>query len=331
MGSCKNKRLIGPFLDGQLGECKWLEEHIAECSECLAEYESVQRLAHLAHKADFPPPESSYWKKFSTRVIARIAARPQPSRYARIFDNIFANKLALRLVTPLLIVMIAVLAIRLYLPAKDMRLSQAASQTADNNISTQNEPVPLTDISLKLGALAEPPNKQSSSLQPAAGLISQVPKSAAETQSQNYAIDNTAIELAQNEMQTKNDSSANIGNIDNLVQDFLAHNPIKTTQRKNYGLSKGSWREMALDLKLKAFNTDEIIKFQILSGSNPSLAPLSSYREATGKFFAPQMSTSRPLFGQETPYRWGYAVGGENFNMDRLHHLELELDLIREK
>ena len=109
MGNCKNKRLIGPFLDGQLGECKWLGEHIAECSECLAEYELVQRLSYLADKADYPPPESSYWNKFSTRVIARIAARPQPKRIPRFFEAIFHNRMAVRLVAPLLAVLVAVL------------------------------------------------------------------------------------------------------------------------------------------------------------------------------------------------------------------------------
>ena len=330
MGSCKNKRLIGPFLDGQLGECQWLEDHIAECSECLHEYEAVQHLSYLAQKADYPPPESSYWKKFGIRVIARIAARPQPKKYTKIFDAIFANRLAVRLVTPLLAVLIVVLAIKLYSPLNTARVAYSDlnhSTPADNISLNQVVHRPVFDI--QSGALANQPD-----LPPTIQADNSSPTklaSIAEIKSHEEITANTNNGLAPANSAIEEPEEIAAADIDHLVKGFLSQNPLKTSQRKNYGLSRSSWREMALDLKMKAFNTDEIIKFQILSGSNPSLAPLSSYREATEKFFAPRISTSRPLFDQNTPNLWGYAVGDDNYNEDRLRHLELELDLIREK
>ena len=330
MGSCKNKRLIGPFLDGQLGECQWLEDHIAECSECLHEYESVQHLSYLAQKADFPPPESSYWKKFGTRVIARIAARPQPKKYTRIFDTIFANRLAVRLVTPLMAVLIVVLAIKLYSPLNTARVATTDPNPpipADNISLNQVVQKPVFDI--QSGDLADRPELAPVSQADNSSPVKPVETMAPVSREASISQSDNGLTSANESVEKSEELAA--ANIDNLVKGFLSQNPIKTNNRKNYGLSRSSWREMALDLKMKAFNTDEIIKFQILSGSNPSLAPLSSYREATEKFFAPRISTSRPLFNQDTPNIWGYAVGDDNYNADRLRHLELELDLIREK
>ena len=109
MANCKNKKLIGPYLDGQLGESQWLDEHIAECPECLAEYEAIQRIAYIAAKADYAPPESSYWKNFPTRVNARIAARQRPKLYARIAESVFGSKLFLRVAAPVLVILVGIL------------------------------------------------------------------------------------------------------------------------------------------------------------------------------------------------------------------------------
>ena len=335
MTSCKNKRLIGPYLDGQLGDCKWLDEHIAECSECLAEYEAVQHIYHLAHKTDFSPPESSYWKKFGTRVIARIAARPlhRPKRYSSILDALFTRRLALRLVTPLLVVLIAVLAVKIYAPLEKLRgipsdpRVMATNQVDENSEITVSETATraMPDVSIGTGPEAV-------ETIPAGDLTSSIDQEAdyVNVESQPIPASNYVSEPETN-LSLAEVENFEPTNSDDLIASYLNRRPVKTSHTRGPGLSSSIWADLTDNLKLTDFNTDQVIKFQILSGSNPSLAPLSSYREAAGKFFAPEMSNSRNLFELDITSRWGYANGDRNFNDERLRHLKLELDLMREK
>jgi len=322
-------------LDGQLGDCKWLDEHIAECSECLAEYEAIQRINHLAQKTDFPPPESSYWRKFGTRVIARIAARPssRPRRYSSILDVLFARRLAVRLVMPLLVVLIAVLAIKTYTPHEKLKgLPPETQVSVPNQVENENEAIAINKIT---------DNKVISD-----AVNNQEPEAA--TQSQDLADNTEPIEnyvdtgtepksvsndmsLAENNLNQAEEEIIEPANTDELIASYLNRRPVKTSYTRDSGLSNGIWADLTANLKLTDFNTDQVIMFQILSGSNPSLAPISSYREAAGKFFAPEISTSRNLFELDITGRWGYASGDGDFDDERLHHLKLELDLIKEK
>jgi hypothetical protein len=314
MGSCKNKRLIGPFIDGQLGECKWLEEHIAECSECLGEYETVQRLSYLARKADYSPPESSYWKKFGTRVIARIAARPQPRRYPRILESIFANKLALRLVTPLIVILIAVLAVRIYLPTDRMSPSQQMAAGDESDI------IKSRFVVAEIVDLPQPM------------VVADVADQSEDTEYLNE-VDLVAVtaadELEPNVVVEETDPNADA--IEGIIRAYVSRSQLETSLTRLTNLDNGLRADISQEFKFRVFDTDNVLRFQIITGSNPSLAPLSSYREATGRFFAPEISNSRDLFKQELPNRWGYASGDDNYNAERQRHLELEFDLSREK
>ena len=335
MTSCRNKRLIGPYLDGQLGDCKWLDEHIAECSECLAEYEAIQHIYHLAQKTDFPPPESSYWKKFGTRVVARIAARPsyRPKRYSSILNAIFVRRLAVRLVTPLLVVLIAVLAIKIYAPLEKLREVPAGPQNTAISQLDENSEIVLSEAAANsVFDGAEVIDQKAGETIPVGDLTENTDQRAdfanMETQSIRdlYYVsepESSAI-LAEAEFFESFDS-------DDLVASYLNRHPVKTNHSRGRGLSNGIWTDLTANLKLTDFNTDQVIRFQILSGSNPSLAPLSSYREAAGKFFAPEISNSRNLFELDITGRWGYASGDRDFSDEGLHHLKLELDLIKEK
>jgi len=335
MTSCKNKRLIGPYLDGQLGDCKWLEEHIAECSECLAEYEAVQHIYHLAQKNDFSPPESSYWKKFGTRVIARIAARPlhRPKRYSNILDGLFARRLAVRLVTPLLVVLIAVLAVKLYAPLEKLRGVPSDLQVMATNQLDENNEIGLSETAARaMPDLPKVAGLEAGETIPAGDLTGSTDQEAdhVNVESQPIPTSNNAAVLETNPSLAEAEVFEP-ANSDDLIASYLNRRPVKTSHTRGSGLSNGIWADLTANLKLTDFNTDQVIKFQIMSGSNPSLAPLSSYREAAGKFFAPEMSISRNLFELDMTNRWGYANGDRNFSDERLRHLKLELDLMREK
>jgi len=335
MTSCRNKRLIGPYLDGQLGDCKWLDEHIAECSECLAEYEAVQHIYHLAQKTDFPPPESSYWKKFGTRVIARIAARPlhRPKRYSNILEALFARRLAVRLVVPLLVVLIAVLAVKIYAPLEKLRGVRSEPQVISTNQLDENAEIGFSEATTNAVTdnpkVTEPETGETISARDLTGGTDHKADNAnVESQlipNSNYvSVPELNPDLAQIEIFAP-------ANPDDLIASYLNRRPVKTSHSRGSGLSNGIWADLAANLKLTDFNTDQVIRFQILSGSNPSLAPLSSYREAAGKFFAPEMSNSRNFFELDITSRWGYASGDRDFSDERLRHLKLELDLMKEK
>jgi anti-sigma factor RsiW len=328
MGSCKNKRLIGPFLDGQLGECKWLEDHIAECSECLAEYEMVQRISYLAGKSDFPPPESSYWKKFGTRVIARIAARPQTKRYPRLLESIFANKLALRLVTPLLVVLIAVVAVRLYNP-----IGQPVEDGANMQAVT-DAPQAVSAIPGVISEFASMP----ALLKPQSDVYvgnRKTGRAQANAIDPSESIEKPAwVGTDYDENQAAADQepiALTVTRDDQMLDDYLKNYQLNTSFGKLTGISSGLKADLAQNIRFRVFDTDQVLKFQILTGSNPSLAPLSSYREAAGKFFAPEISNSRNLFEQSVSSGWGYSEGEDNYNEERQRHLSLEFNLIKEK
>jgi len=333
MGSCKNKRLIGPFLDGQLGDCKWLEEHLSECSECLAEYEMIQRLSHIAGKTDYPPPEGNYWKQFNTRVMARIAARPQVKSYPRFIEMFFANRLAVKLAVPLMAVLIAVLALKTYMPLDRLDSSTinpivAETVVADEKqagqgiVTTLDQPVLLSDtnaapvMKTQSKFYSSTETESALSTKPVPGII----LTEANTDDLPFGFSEQSIVV---------DSSPTITD---LVNNYLDGRDLKTSFAR---LTSGSGLKTdlahSLSLKSKVFDTDQVIKFQIMAGSNPSLAPLEYYREAANKFYAPEISDSRKVAEQSETARWGYGSGDDKYNEEQQRHLNLEFDLARDK
>jgi hypothetical protein len=62
-----------------------------------------------------------------------------------------------------------------------------------------------------------------------------------------------------------------------------------------------------------------------------SMVPLSSYREAAGKFFAPKISVYSDTYNRAASPYWGFASGDNKYDSEKLHRLMLELNLSREK
>ncbi len=322
MANCKNKKLIGPYLDGQLSESLWLDEHIGECPECLAEYENIQRINHLAHKNDFAPPESNYWNHFHTRVSARIAARQRPRLYTRILESILSVKLFVRISAVAVVIIIGVVIFKIdsfmgdILYSREDKVVTTSEITADNdiyNISDRVElPIPISEN--EIIPVTQDDQKPD-------GLNLTVQNKKVQELKNEYV----EIDRVDNELKVKEYS----------VQD-LRTSTSSLNKRGDVTLSYSALTEAAVmhsvnGLSVVGFDTDKVIRYQIFSGSNSSLVPLSSHREATGKYFAPERSLSRDIYNQSISSNWGYATRSGNFDQDRLRHLKLELKLSREK
>jgi len=328
MANCKNKKLIGPYLDGQLGECRWLDEHIAECPECLAEYEMIQRIAHIAEKVDFAPQESNYWKNFPTRVSARIAARQRPRFYTRVLENIQGSKLLVRIVAPAAVVLIGVLIFKTANNSGNINPEPrvdgiASTEAVVNNVEHAN--IPFTPID----EVAEP--------------VSPIVKRA--EVNVNHAAESADVESSKISgpgLEQINSGSNEIDQVKDelVIRDFTMDDiHVSMTHRRSQtelGLSDLAWTELTRVKNIDILNpgsldTDQVIRYQIIAGSNSSLAPLSSHREAAGKYFAPQWSLSRDAYSRSVASNWGYAGGDNNFDSERFRHLKLELKLSTEK
>jgi len=318
MISCKNRRLIGPYLDGQLGECRWLDEHICECSECLAEYESIQRFKYLVRQLDFSPPESFYWKNFPSRVSARIATRQSQRFLARSRLMGLGKKFVLRILTPLMIAVVAVFVLRMIYHENRYPEKPLSIHVGDKVISPDDYldvSVGSADELISSGDIPDDALQQSESLP----VIDMLPIKPNDESSRaiviadkfsvdfEYGLDSIALKIL-------NDDYRQIGlKRDNLVgMDF---NLID-----NYGLNR-----------LTSFSSDCLIRYQILAGFNSSVIPISSYKKEASKFFAPKTSLYSNVYNQKVSSSWGLASGGEKYDLEKLRRLMLELDLSREK
>jgi hypothetical protein len=59
--------------------------------------------------------------------------------------------------------------------------------------------------------------------------------------------------------------------------------------------------------------------------------PLSSYREAAGRFYAPKISVYSNTYNLAASSCWGFAGGNNKYDSEKLRRLMLELNLSREK
>ncbi|MCD6163230.1 MAG: hypothetical protein J7K40_12595 [candidate division Zixibacteria bacterium] len=328
MANCRNKKLIGPYLDGQLGECQWLDEHIVECPECMAEFEMIQRIAHVAKRADFAPPESNYWKTFPNRVSARIAARQRPRFHIRVLENVLSNKFLTRLAAPAAVVFVGmfIFIINSYLgditPDVPDIINAPAVSVIDNSFNVPS--APLNAIEKLLVQDSQPPAR--------------IETAAIEEDVSNRMM---AMSYADNKPSTDDSDEINAIGTEYAIKDFSSYDINSSTssisRQSNIGLNDLAWTELTriknfCNINLNNFNTDQVIKYQIMAGSNSSLVPLASHREAISKYFAPRISSTRDIDNHSISSSWGYASGdNNNYDLERLHHLRLELELSREK
>jgi hypothetical protein len=309
MGGCKNKRLIGPYLDGQLGDCRWLDEHIGECSQCLAEYEAIQKINHFAGKVDLAPPESHYWKNFSARTMARIATREAQTVKSHGWLFFTGHKIPIRafsLVAALVLVIGASLTIFNYRERPNLS-SEALTQSGNQTESKVNKPeaVSLITPGPAIAELA----------------VKQIPDNAVAlkitaTPGNNMANDipepplllalNSGSELRG---QFRYSSQAQV----NLVEPDL---PI------GIGTVQSDVSEP---------NSDMIIVYQINKGSRAGEIPLLVYRQAAVKFFGPDKAMPWRNINRVTGPSWGYAAGDGQANNQLNKRLNMELDLSQDK
>jgi hypothetical protein len=309
MGGCKNKRLIGPYLDGQLGNSQWLDEHIGECSECLAEYEAIQKLGHLAAKVDMAPPESHYWKNFSTRTMARIATRETQTVRSRNWLFFSGYKIPIRVFG-----LVAVFALVL-----------AISVTVFNNrkqpIVALTTPPIDKDANSAVGITPEP-----SAMIP----IAQRPTANTDVQTKGITHSPQIAAVAFNNRDSSNlEQSAMMSiNSGSLLQGGFRSKPDKFAGlvEPDLPIGTGTIQSDVLDP-----NSDMIIVYQINRGSRAGEIPLMVYRQATVKFFGPEKAMPWRNIGKAAGPNWGYAAGDGKSNDELNKRLNMELDLSQDK
>lgn len=330
MARCKNKKLIGPYIDGQLGECQWLDEHIGECPECMAEYEAIQRIAHIAARADFAPPESNYWKNFPTRVTARIAARQRPKFYIRIVESVLGSKLLLRIAAPVVILFIGVIIFKM----NGNLGSFNSTPQNEANIATEVPNDNVVDINSTLTLENDVPESTPSTV-----ILPEADNSSVSYKEEIKIEPSKPVELV-HQQQADNPDEINQTEAESSIIELSSDNVQLSVssypKQVGLGLSDLNWTELARiknfdGINLNNLNTDQVIKYQILAGSNSSLVPLSSHREAAVKYFAPKRSLARYIVDKSKSSNWGYATGDNNYDSERLSHLILELKLSQEK
>lgn len=318
MANCKNKRLIAPYLDGQLGECRWLSEHISECSECMAEYEAIQRMKHLAKQLDFSPPESFYWKSFPSRVLARIATRQSQGFLARSRVWMSKKKFVVRILTPLMVVVVAVFILRMVYHGgwhTEESLSihiggrvVAPSDYMDVSVSPADTPVSVGGVTGEI--------LRQSETSPVVDILQIKP--AYESSRAVVIADEVSVDFEHD----LNSDVLKILDADYRQVGFKRDDLVGVDLNVvgGYGLSR-----------LTNFSSDRIIRYQILAGFNSNMVPISSYREAAGRFFAPKTSVFSNIYSHKVSSSWGFASGDDKYDSEKLHRLMLELALSREK
>jgi hypothetical protein len=319
MANCKNKRLIAPYLDGQLGECSWLSEHISGCSECMAEYEAIQRMKHLAKQLDFSPPESFYWKSFPSRVLARIATRQSQGFLARSRVWMSKKKFVIRILTPLMVAVVAVFIFRMVYHGgwhTEESLSihvggrvVAPSDYLGFSVSPADTPVSVGGVTGEI--------LQQSETSPVVDILHIEPtyeSSRAVVIADEVSIIDVEHDLDSDVLKILGDDYRQI----DFERDGLVGVDLNVVG--GYGLSR-----------LTNFSSERMIRYQILAGFNSNMVPISSYREAAGKFFAPKTSVYSNIYSHKVSSFWGFASGDDKYDSEKLHRLMLELALSREK
>jgi hypothetical protein len=308
MGGCKNKKLIGPYLDGQLGDCRWLDEHISECSECLAEYEAVQRINHLAQKADCSLPESSYWRNFTGRVTNRVITR-QAETPTHGLGQIFAGwKILMRPAAFSSVMLLSIAAFLIFYQFGDN------PQTTNLNINVAQNAIDSNAITPeeKIKILSEP--AQISIVHAAANPI-------------------TPIDTILKDNINKNDIAGFSENRDQVFNAQLPIGGLRSIIKPGANLVESDIKVFGKPelVNLSSLNSDQVIKYQIFSGSNPSLIPLSFYYQAATRFFGPEKTTPWRMYELLPSSPWGYAAGGSPEDAKDIKRLNLEFDLIKDK
>ena len=73
--TCDEYRLLMmKYLDGELDReaAKTVEQHLASCSECRREWDSMQKLKAITSKMQFTQPEEEVWKMYWDQVYNRV-------------------------------------------------------------------------------------------------------------------------------------------------------------------------------------------------------------------------------------------------------------------
>jgi len=308
MGTCKNKKLIGPYLDGQLGDCRWLDEHISECSQCLMEYEAIQKLNHLAGKLDLAPPESHYWKNFSARTMARIAtndARAVKSRSWLFFTEYKAPLRVFGMVaTVILIIGLGFLIgenqkSQVVSTIQEQSSGGIVSVTPDSSISSPVDRTQTTHIGNEIS------NK---------------------TLANNF----TGISDSSNRVNLSGyapTSSQDIEPNSSLFGQF------RYVSRNRTDLIEPDIPVGTGTIQSDMFepNTDMVIVYQINQGSKAGEIPLMVYRQATVRFFGPDKAIPWRNINRLTSPNWGFAGGDRQANEKANNRLNMELDLSQDK
>ena len=321
MGSCRNKKLIGPLLDGQLGECRWLEEHINGCPECLAEYEAIQKIFHMTTRSDFAPPEGTYWKGFVTRVSARIATCRVPRRRIGLLGTRLAAGFIFRVGAPLAI---AAILIAVWFLVKS---PHEAALTASHISAGTDKEVSTEKMATRAAATDRKAITSSREMRPplassAGGRADGAEKAGAPAEAASDKQDAGIVQVSLHSPDAL--ASAVFQRLDSL-------NRRSDYQPGELPISDLARGMQLIDSRLLSFDTKQILKFQMFAGSNSSLAPISMYHEAARRFFAPVQSNSRVTFSSNTQGNWGYGLGDDIIDRDRLYHLKMELYLLHDK
>ena len=317
--------MVGPWLDGQLGECHWLEEHISGCPECLAEYEAIQRIGHLTSKSDFAPPEGIYWRGFVTRVSARIAACQVPRKRNGLFGSRIAAGFIFRIGAPLALAAIGLVVWQFQREKQLREMPQSAMQVPvnlavgmpANEVEIRNSLPEEVKVSEPAKVLPEPSNRPLNE-----SLLTNL-------ESEREPSGGAPVESNEGEIQAPFNASDALGSAAFRRLQVLSRQP--DYQPGRFFISEMAGGMRLIDPRLLSFDTKQILKFQMFAGSNSSLAPISMYNEAAQRFFAPIRSNSRVTFRSDTSGRWGYGFGDDALDQERLLHLKLELELLQEK
>lgn len=309
MGTCKNKKLIGPYLDGQLGECRWLDEHISECSQCLIEYETIQKMNHLAGKLDLAPPESHYWKNFSARTMARIATSEARTVKSRSWLFFTGYKMPIRIIG---------LAAAVVLVVGISFMFGGNSQDSQVTQITQNKSNDLIAMSsADTAAVSSPPRTQTVEINDM--------KSGPYLADNSLGVSDSPIDV--NALEAISTGFQNIDPNPSLQGQFryIARNRVDLIE-PDLPAGTGTIQSAMLEP-----NTDMVIVYQINQGSKAGEIPLMVYRQATVKYFGPDKAMPWRNIDRLTIPNWGFAAGNRQTDEQANKRLNMELDLSQDK
>lgn len=296
--------MIGPYLDGAIGECRWLEEHVNDCAECLAEYEIIQRINHLARKADLAPPESGYWRNFSNRTLARIMGRIPLTRENRGWTIMMRLPVFWRfLAAGSLVLAVAMI---LILPEREVgdRAGFKSLPESMNNADSGGFEIKRASFETELSA----------------GSIA-----AAESLPHSFAAAGGSSIAEPDETRSTAYPGAGELRLKGGWRDYkapsltLADNDLKTV-------------DVSGRLYGEAPSTELMMRLQIAGNQNINLIPLHIYRTDGLFYFAGDLNKYPSEVSKTRPgSRWGYASGERYSDRDHRFRYELELRLIESK